>query len=271
MNIALYVATYILDIGALFYLIGLLYSSTALNVYRKKPFLIGIILTVIIILSEAGTVFTENGSLNFRSLNILCNIFGFALTPMIPIAITLIFDSESLIRRKLLLVPTLINVIATVLSPLLRLIFYVDANNQYIRGKATKQMAGSKGFSVIALDINDFKSVNDTYGHDYGDTVIKAVAEIIRKSFTNHYNCYRFGGDEFFIISKETNKEKLEYQLRTMINNLEKEREKGNPLPTVSYGYSIFRGGEKLDFSKIIKEADDQMYYYKKIHKSNTT
>lgn len=53
-----------------------------------------------------------------------------------------------------------------------------------------------------------------------------------------------------------------------MTNNIAEMREKGNPLPTISYGYSIFRGGEKLDFHKNLKEADDQMYYFKKIHKA---
>jgi diguanylate cyclase (GGDEF)-like protein len=94
------------------------------------------------------------------------------------------------------------------------------------------------------------------------------VADIIRKSFSKHYTCYRFGGDEFFIIGNETDKEKIEYQLRTMTNNLAKMREKGIQLPTVSYGYSIFKGGEKLDFHKTLKEADDQMYHFKRIHKA---
>lgn len=323
----MYVATYILDIAALFYLIGLVYSSTALNIYRKKPFLIAIIVTVIIILAEAGTVFTENGSLNFRSINILCNVLGFTLTPIIPIVIILIFDRRIFSKRKFLLVPTIINCVATILSPLFGFIFSVDANNQYLRGdyflifitvyiinflllfictlevskkynyprwkllvlflftvtgtsiqlvypsaysswhcvtlslilffllmsefdssfdsltglysraafeKATKHIYKSKAVSVIALDINDFKKVNDTYGHDYGDTVIRTVAAIIRKSFTNNYNCYRFGGDEFIIISKETDQEMIEYQLRTMLSNLAEEREKGNPLPSIS-------------------------------------
>lgn len=94
------------------------------------------------------------------------------------------------------------------------------------------------------------------------------MADIIRKSFNKHYTCYRFGGDEFFIIGNETDKEKIEYQLRTMTNNLAKMREKGIQLPTVSYGYSIFKGGEKLDFYKTLKEADDQMYHFKRIHKA---
>lgn len=52
-----------------------------------------------------------------------------------------------------------------------------------------------------------------------------------------------------------------------MLNNLAEEREKGNPLPTISYGYSLFQGKEEPDFSKILKEADDQMYQFKKTHK----
>ncbi|MDR7870690.1 MAG: diguanylate cyclase [Tissierellaceae bacterium] len=357
----MYIATYIIDIAALLYLIGLLYSSTTLNFYRKRPFLIAIILTVIIILSEAGTVLTDNGILKFRSINILCNVLGFTLTPMIPIAIALIFDKMILRTHKLLLIPTLINMVATVLSPLFGFIFYVDSYNQYIRGdyflifiivyiinflflviitlevgkncnypimcklvalslfiilgtsiqlvyplaysswhcvtlslllyyllmsefdssfdtltslynratfdKATKQMVETKAFSIIILDIDDFKSINDTYGHDYGDTVIREVASIIRKSFNKHYTCYRLGGDEFAIIGNETDPDKIEYLLRTVTNNLSEMRQKGSPVPTVSYGYSVFPGGEKLDFSKTFKEADDQMYHYKKIHK----
>ena len=137
--------------------------------------------------------------------------------------------------------------------------------------KATKQIVEKKPFSVIIIDINDFKSVNDTYGHYYGDNVIKEVAGIIRKFFDKNYNCYRFGGDEFSIISNETDQDKIEYQLRTMTNNIAEMREKGNPLPTISYGYSIVVGGEKLDFLKNLKEADDQMYHFKKIHKAEAT
>lgn len=363
-KIVMYIATYIIDITALFYLIGVLHSSTALNSYRKKSFLIAIILTIIIVLSEAGTIFTDNGSLNIRSINIFCNILGFALTPMIPIVITLIFDRRIFATHRLWLVPTLINIVATVLSPLFRYIFYVDANNQYIRGeyffvfiavyiinfliliistldivgrynypikgkmvalyfftmigtsiqlvdplaysswhcitlalflyfivmcefdtsfdtltglynratfdKDIKKISKPKALSVIILDINDFKSVNDTYGHNHGDRVIKAVASVIRKTFNKNYKCYRYGGDEFFILSNEIDPEKIEFQIRVMTKALAAGiLEKGNPLPTVSYGYSIFSGRETLNFNKMFKEADEQMYHFKKVKKAD--
>lgn len=359
----MYIATYMIDIAALFILIWLLKNSTSLNSSRKPPFLIAIVLIIIIILAEVGTIYTDSSSFNLRGMNILCNVLGFSLTPIIPIAITLIFDRK-ILSLKFMLIPTLINILFTVLSPLFGLIFYVDINNQYVRGdyffvfvtvylinilfliirtisvsrkynypimskmlalsiftivgtsiqlvyplaysswhcvtlalflyflllsefdscfdtiigfynraafdKAAKELKGEKGFCLIILDINDFKNVNDTYGHDYGDTVIKEVAEIIRKSFNKKYTCYRFGGDEFSIIGRETDHEKIEQQLRTMTDNFIEMREKGIQLPTVSYGYSIFRGGEKLDFIKNFKEADAQMYHYKRIHKAHS-
>ena len=357
----MFIATYLIDIAALLCLIGLLKSGTALNRNRKKPFLIGIILTIIIILSETGTIFADSGSLDLRNINIFSNVLGFALTPMIPIVITLIFDRRILTTHRLILVPTGINIIAAVLSPLFGFIFHVDANNEYVRGdyfyifiavyiinflflvvstldmskkynypmmlklvalslftiigtsiqlvvpsaysswhsvtlalflyfllmsefdssfdtltglynratfdKAIKEIVKPKGLSVIILDINDFKNVNDTYGHDYGDRVIKIVASVIRESFSKHYKCYRYGGDEFSIISSETDPEKIEIQLRVMTKALAEMRENGNLLPTVSYGYSIFNGEEVLDFHKILKEADEQMYHFKKAHK----
>lgn len=358
----MYLATYAIDVAALIYLIGLLHSSTALNSERKRPFLIGIILILIIVLSEAGTVFTNNGLPSLRNLNVFCNILGFALTPMLPITIARIFDSRLFRRHQLLLIPTFINVLAAVLSPWYRVIFYVDSNNQYVRGeyfyifivvyivnflflvistmevgkqhnypmmgklaalslftilgtnvqlifpqaysswhcvtlalllyflllsefdssfdtltglynraafdKATKHLADTKGFSVVMVDINDFKRINDAYGHDYGDTVIKAVANVIRQSFSKSYTCYRYGGDEFSIIGSETDREKVEHQLSLMANNLAVMCEQEHPLPTVSYGYSIYRGGGKPDFQKSFKEADNQMYHSKKNRKS---
>ena len=355
-----YIATCSIDIIALFFLCVLSHRSNMLNNYRKKPFLCGIVLTVIIILSEAGTILAGNGNTGLRGLNICCNVVGFALTPIIPIALIAISDITILQTHKLLLLPPLINIVATFLSPVFKLIFYVDINNHYERGdffyifvviyiinlillvistlhtgkiyhypikgkmialslftvagtsiqlvfpevysswhcvtlalllyflllsefdssfdtltglynraafeKAAKQMTGRKAFSLIVLDVNDFKSINDTYGHDYGDIILKEVAAIIRKSLDNHYTCYRVGGDEFYIICRETKQERIEYQLKSMTNVLAEEREKNSSLPTIAYGHSIFRGGS-LNFQKILKEADEQMYCFKKLQK----
>ncbi len=356
-----YIATCSIDIAALFLLCVLIHSSSMLNSYRKKPFLFGIILTVTIILAEGGTLLATNGDAALRGFNILCNVAGFALTPVVPLALIAISDIGILRAYKFLFLPTVVNLFAAVFSPSFRLYFYVDASNHYERGdyfpvfivvsilnlslllasilhtgkihnypikgkmislalftaagtsiqlvsasvyaswhcvtlalflyfvllsefdssfdtltglynraafeKAAKQMAGREAFSVIVLDVNNFKDVNDTYGHDYGDTVLKAIGGIIRKSLDNHCACYRVGGDEFYIICRETNPKRIEYQLRNMTEALAKEHENDICLPTVAYGYSISREGG-LDFQKILKEADEQMYRSKKLQKA---
>lgn len=356
-------ATYSIDILALIFLYGLLKSSNILNNNRKKPFLFGIMLTIIVILLEAGTILTINENIRSRTLNILFNVFGFALSPIIPIALIAIINIKIIRTHKFMLLPTFINIVAAILSPLLGLIFYVDANNQYIRGnhffifvmvyiinlvlllissvlickkhhypiiwksiflciftisgtsiqlvvpsvytswhcitlslimyflllsefdnsfdtlsglynratfeKAAKQIEKQKTFTVIVIDINDFKIVNDTYGHNYGDSVINSIAVILKESLDNRYTCYRVGGDEFFILSKETNKDKIEYHLKKIIDTLSEKRTIDSRLPTISYGYSVFQGDKKPDFQKILKEADDQMYYFKNLHKTS--
>lgn len=356
-----YIATYLIDVAALAFLCYLIYSNNILDQNRKGPFYLGIVLIVLIILSEAGTIIAGDGNADLRFLNIFCNVFGFAFTPVIPIILIAIFDIKIIQTNKLLLLPTILNMFATALSPWLGFMFYVDANNHYERGnffcifvtayiinmifmlistlrtggkqhypikakitalslfavagtsiqlilpsvysswhsvtlslllyylllsefdgsfdvltrlhnraaneKTTNKLDGRNPYSVIVIDINNFKEINDTYGHDFGDTVLKKVASVIRESFDNRCTCYRVGGDEFQIINSETNPVKLERQLKSMINNLEKERQNENRLPTVAYGYSIFKGGKGIDFLDVLKEADDQMYYFKKIQK----
>lgn len=356
-----YIATYLIDVAALVFLCCLIYSNNILDQRRKGPFYFGTVLTVLIILSEAGTIIAGDGNADLRFLNIFCNVFGFSLTPMIPIILIAIFDLTILKANKLLMLPSIFNMLATALSPWLGFVFYVDANNNYERGhsfyifvaayiinliillittvmtgekhhypikakiialslfavsgtsiqlifpsvysswhsvtlslllyylllsefdgsfdaltrlhnraayeKITNKLDGRNPYSVIVMDINNFKEINDTYGHDFGDAVLKIVASTIRKSFDTRCTCYRVGGDEFYVINSETDPVKLEHQLMSMTNNLEKERRNDGRLPTIAYGYSIFKGGKAVGFQEVLKEADDQMYCFKKIQK----
>jgi diguanylate cyclase (GGDEF)-like protein len=59
-------------------------------------------------------------------------------------------------------------------------------------------------FSVIMLDVDDFKRINDTYGHDVGDYVLKRVVEVLRSNVRESDQIGRWGGDEFFIFYPDT-------------------------------------------------------------------
>ncbi len=362
--ISTYLAIYIMDMVALVFLFVLLYNNYQLRNHHKRLFSWGIFFTIIVILAEIGTIIAYEEKAELRSLNIICNVVGFSLTPVIPIALTAIFDTKTLKRHGFLLLPTFINIAVVILSPIYGWVFYVDSGNHYERGplflvfvavyifnilfllartlyagqralypikwkiislflftiigtciqliyptvyftwhcvtlslfllyilltefdgsfdaltklfsraafdKALKQLHGKKTFSIIVMDINNFKEINDSYGHEYGDIVLKEVAAIIKESFDHQCSCYRTGGDEFCVIRRDANHEKLEEQLSSLTTALGTERQSDSRLPTVSYGYSIFEGNKPLDIQYMLNEADAQMYYYKKLDKNKT-
>src|SRR5690606_16791835 len=61
-----------------------------------------------------------------------------------------------------------------------------------------------KPVSVLVCDIDHFKKVNDTYGHDVGDVVIKALADILKRQKRDTDAVGRFGGEEFVVVCEET-------------------------------------------------------------------
>lgn len=141
--------------------------------------------------------------------------------------------------------------------------------NRLAFDKAVSQLHDTSTFSIIALDINDFKKINDTYGHDYGDVVLQEVARIIKESFDKGCSWYRIGGDEFCILCKHTNKQMIKHQLTRLIESLTKKRIDDRKLPTIAYGCSHYMGDKTLNFLEVLKEADQQMYHYKQLKKVN--
>ena len=74
----------------------------------------------------------------------------------------------------------------------------------------------SSGISVGFIDADDFKTINDTYGHDAGDQVITAISLCVKRTFQDAICCARVGGDEFAVILGDTNKERLQLNFNTL-------------------------------------------------------
>lgn len=116
---------------------------------------------------------------------------------------------------------------------------------------------------IIIFDLNKFKQVNDLHGHIRGDYCLKSVGEVIRNNFKEIGESYRIGGDEFCVITQNDNEDEINQCLEYMFEDLIKKREKDSIIPTVSYGYSIYRKSEKTNIMNILQEADRNMYHYK--------
>lgn len=122
--------------------------------------------------------------------------------------------------------------------------------------------------SVLMIDIDKFKNVNDTYGHDIGDKVIKLLAKTLTNYVRKSDIVSRLGGEEFAIIFPNTNvedaKNKAE-EIRQEIELLIVELENTSNLSfTVSIGVSCLNFELDIEFDDILKKSDDALYEAKK-------
>ena len=116
---------------------------------------------------------------------------------------------------------------------------------------------------LIVFDLDDFKDINDQYGHLKGDQCLVEVADSIRNAYFNDGLCYRIGGDEFFVLlNSDADTEACEKRLQ---KELKKRRKTLAVLPEVSFGSAVFRVGD--DINKVKDMADLQMYQMKAMHK----
>lgn len=124
---------------------------------------------------------------------------------------------------------------------------------------------------VVMCDIDDFKKVNDTYGHDIGDTVIKRVTEIIKENTRSKDYVCRFGGDEFFIGFVECPENIIDERIEKIRREVSNDRllTKLKDKVTISFGFVINYNLEDLD--SLIKKADKALYESKKNGRNKIT
>ena len=116
--------------------------------------------------------------------------------------------------------------------------------------------------SLIMMDIDQFKSVNDTYGHHTGDTYLKRMSEVLLMEIRKVDFLGRWGGEEFIILLPRTNVEQadeLAERLRNSVEIMQIESGQGLITRTVSIGISSTNSA-KLDLDLMIRQADEAMY-----------
>lgn len=115
---------------------------------------------------------------------------------------------------------------------------------------------------VALIDIDNFKYVNDTYGHSYGDKCLSTLASLILAAFGSYGRCYRTGGDEFtVVVTRHLDRfPKMCDELRRLV---EESRKTDGRIPYVSVGHALAQGPD-ADIDQMLREADAAMYQNKR-------
>ena len=133
--------------------------------------------------------------------------------------------------------------------------------NETIANEINRTKRYGDKFSIVIMDINDFKRINDNYGHLIGDWMLKECASILSRSVRSSDLLVRFGGDEFLIVTSETDFKEcaaLTSRVNEHLSNWNKEHDDPDYSLSVSIGCAKFENGK--DLMEVIKEADSRMY-----------
>ena len=138
--------------------------------------------------------------------------------------------------------------------------FEYNLEREFLRAKRYKNQ-----LSMAILDIDFFKSVNDNYGHQYGDYVLKEVSNLMKQSFRKTDMIYRYGGEEIAIILPETSAENAGIPVERLREKIAQHKFSYNGIDislTVSVGIAEMEESYYYP-SELVEVADKALYHAK--------
>jgi two-component system chemotaxis response regulator CheY len=151
-------------------------------------------------------------------------------------------------------------------------------NRRAIEEWAARQLRGAArhGFAVWVAhaDLDNFKSINDSYGHDAGDQVLQKFGEVLRESTRASDISGRMGGDEFLLVMTHLDEKSTRLtveRLRGQFAALKFSFGGDTVSVTASFGIAGFQGTEPPEFSKLVRQADKALYTGKRGGRNQVT
>ncbi|MCH4259541.1 GGDEF domain-containing protein [Clostridium tyrobutyricum] len=125
-------------------------------------------------------------------------------------------------------------------------------------------------FCVVFIDLDNFKYINDNWGHNEGDTALIIVVNLIKVVLNKDDFITRYGGDEFVIFLNVENREEIKNIISRILQLFDKYNRKNikSYKLTFSYGYKLYDSSSPLHFNEYINDVDNLMYKTKQARKS---
>jgi diguanylate cyclase (GGDEF)-like protein len=140
-----------------------------------------------------------------------------------------------------------------------------------LAGEISRAERTNRSLALIMCDLNNFKQVNDRYGHLMGDYVLSQIASILKSCVRGSDYIFRYGGDEFLVLLPETDQnggETVLQRLRSKVAEWDRSNRVGDLPISVSLGLYLHVTGQTPDMD--VAEADARMYADKQATKHGT-
>lgn len=241
---------------------GWFYYIDTHNIYHRGPyFLVPVFLMVVLILTAFILIIVNHKKVERKYF------FSLVFFPIPPLACTflqILFYGKSLALNGVVL--SLLIVFLNFQSRGLNIDYLTGVYNRkkletYMREKINVSTE-NKSFSAILMDLNNFKLINDTYGHNIGDNALENCVKIVKTCLRSSDFIARYGGDEFCIILDISTIEDLEATIARMNNCIKNYNDQGTQPYELSFsmGYAVYDYHSHMTVEEFQKYIDKLMY-----------
>ena len=241
------------------------------NFYHRGPFyLISAFFTIILIFSASIMIFVFRKRIEKRYYT---SLVFFALPPFLSIILQIVFYGVSLMLNSVVL--SLLIVFLNIQNQSMSTDFLTGLYNRkrfenYLKEKI-ESASSDRTFATVMLDMNNFKAINDTFGHDIGDKALEVSGQLLKSCIGRNDFLARYGGDEFCLILDVSDFKELKAVINRINMRFEEFNAQGaNPYKlSFSMGYAIYDHAEAMEVEEFQKHIDELMYKNKEIYKQS--
>lgn len=244
---------------------GWFYHIDGANIYHRGPFyIISLMYSLGQVLFAFAMIIKNRRLLDSRHYY---SLLFFAVPPLASILLQYLFYGYSLMLNAIVI--SLLIILLSIQNQSIYTDYLTGIYNRkwldyYIKMKITASSERSV-FSVILLDLDNFKNVNDTYGHDTGDRVLQEITKVLQRSLGKNSHLARYGGDEFYVIVNIENQTDLSEVILQLRRGMEAyNRESGlDQILTFSIGSIQYDPKQNWTVNEFQKRVDELLYLNK--------
>ena len=250
---------------------GWFYYIDAENIYHRSPFFLIPVAMIAFLIVTAFIIVAKNKN-KIERKNYASLIF-FAIPPLAGVLLQAIFYGFSLMLNSLTI--SMLVVFVNMQNHNMYTDYLTGVNNRkkldlYLRGKINSSIE-NRTFSAIMIDVNDFKTINDTFGHDAGDDALKICVKLLDSCIEEGDFIARFGGDEFCVILNTFDESLLKETVYRIKNCFDKYNQSIiHPYKLeISIGYAVYDYESLMKIEDFQKKLDVLMYKNKALVKKS--